>query len=127
MRRLALILAVIGVFMLLAGPALAQAEPTPPEEITLESLATVAGAVAAAGVIVAFAGVLFDLSARVKRTLSALVGLIVVVGATILTGGTDLGVLVLAVLTGMSAGLAASKLHELGSEGLDHSVTKRTG
>lgn len=125
-RIAALVLAAAMAVVTLALPAAAQTGDAAGETITLESLATVAGAVAASGVIVAFAGVLVDLTSRAKRVLSAVVGLIVVLGATILSGVADVGALVLAVLTGMSAGLAASKLQEVGSEGLNHSVTRRT-
>ena len=127
MRRIVVLLVAVLAVMALALPVLAQTEPpSAADGITVEGLATVAGAVVVSGVIVAFAGVLFSLSSRAKRVLAAVAGLAIVVVGTVLNGGTGFATYVLAVFTGMSAGLAAAKAQEIGSEGLNHSVTRRS-
>lgn len=125
MRRTLVILAVLAALFVLAIPAMAQTGPADSGGVTIESLTTVVGASAVAAIVVAFAGTVVTLSARAKRVLSALVGLIVVVGVTLATADVTVPTFIMAVLTGMSAGLAASKGQELGSEGLNHQVTSR--
>lgn len=94
------------------------------ENVTLESLATVAGATVAAGIIVQFVGVVVELTARAKRLLSLAAGAVGVVGGTfILAPEVDAAVVVLAVFNGMIAGLAASQAYQTASKGLDAKVT----
>lgn len=93
------------------------------ENVTLESLATVAGATIAAGLIVQFVGVVVEMSARAKRLLSLSAGAIGVVGGTfILAPVVDAAVVVLAVFNGMIAGLAASQAYQTATKGIDASV-----
>lgn len=127
MRRLTVLVLTLIALLLVAIPAVAQTSEPPGQGITLDSLVTVAGASAAAAIVVAFAGVLVSLTAKAKRVLSAVVGLIVVVGVTIATVGASIEILIMAVLNGMIAGLAASKGQETVTEGLNHSVTARSG
>jgi len=94
------------------------------EEITWQALMTVVGGSAAAIPVVQFVSLFVSLTSRAKRSVAAATGLFVVVGATVLSGSADPVTVVLAVLVGMQAGLAASKSQELVSEGLSHSVTR---
>lgn len=80
-----------------------------------EQLATIPIAVAIALVLVEFAKRLIDLSGATCRRLSAVIGILVVVGATI-AGGANPIALVLAVVNGAIAGTAASKTFDVGQD-----------
>lgn len=96
------------------------------EPITIEALATTAGATVFAGIIVAFAGIFTNLTAYGKRVLAAVAGLGGVVGAVVLINpAVTVGLIVVAVIDGMLAGLAASKVFEVVTAGLNHKVEAR--
>lgn len=96
------------------------------EPISIEALASVAGATVAAGIVVQFVGVFADLSAAGKRMLSAAIGVIALVGATVLLAPeVTVGLVVLAALNGMIAGFAASKTVEVATQGIDAKVVAR--
>ena len=123
MRRLATLLVLVGLLMLVAIPAMAQSSGES-DPVTWEALGTVAGASIGAGVIVQVAGILLSLSARAKRIIAVLSGLAIVVTVTITTADPPtVAVVGLAGYNGMIAGLAASKLQESFSHGLDHRVS----
>ena len=124
MRRIVVLIVAVLALMAMALPVLAQSEPST-EGITVAELATVPGAVVVSSLVVSVVGVLVSLSSRAKRILAMVVGLVAVVLATSLNGGSGIETYVLATITGMTAGLAASKAQEIGSEGLDHSVSRR--
>jgi hypothetical protein len=95
------------------------------EELTLgvSELMTVAGAAAAALIVAQFAKKLFRLSPGSTRTISMLTGLIIVVVATVQSNGvTSILSIILAVVVGMQAGLAASATFDTVDSGLNHSV-----
>lgn len=89
----------------------------------LATLTTVAGATAFTPLVVQLAKLATPegWGARRYRQLSAIVAIVLLVGATILTGGTGL-VVVLAALNGVIAGVAASSLYD----GV-HALGVRTG
>jgi hypothetical protein len=94
------------------------------EPITIESLASVAGATVVAGIVVQFVGIFAALSAAGKRMLSAVTGVVSLVGATVLLApAVDAGLVILALINGMIAGFAASKLYEVATAGIDAKVT----
>lgn len=84
-------------------------------------LATVAGATAAAMIVAQFAKRLLNLTAPATRAVAMLAGLVVLVVATVLTQDeTSVLAVLLAVIVGMQAGLAASALFDNATEGLGH-------
>jgi len=96
------------------------------DPITLPALATVAGASAGSAIVVQFVRIfLVSLTAQGARMLSAATGLILVEGAILLMGPITPETLIVGALTGMMAGLAASKGYEIKVDGLNHSTTRR--
>ena len=95
------------------------------DNITWESLATVAGAGIAAGLIVQFIKVFFrqKISDSGYRMIAAVAGLAVVLLVT-LVGTAELSVqlIILAVFVGLQAGLSASQTYETIRYGVDHKV-----
>ena len=96
------------------------------DPITWQALATVAGASLAAAITVQFVRVFWtSITAKAARMLSATVGLATVVTVTVASGPVDPQTVGLAVIVGLQAGLAASKLYEIGTEGLNHTTRPR--
>ncbi len=101
-------------------------------DITIESLATVAGASAVAIVLTNFAKQLFDLGRTQIRRVALLSGLVLVLGTTAisewsnLSGGEELpsaiSKLVLAAVVGAQAGLAANAGFDAAKTGTDYEV-----
>lgn len=84
-------------------------------------LLTIAGATPVALIITHYAKRLFNLTAAATRSTAMLVGLVVVVGATVLTTRTtDPLTLFLSMVVGMQTGLAASQVNDNISEGISH-------
>lgn len=95
-------------------------------EITWQALATVAGASVVAGLFVQFVKLFYsNMSAQFTRALAAIFGLIAVVGTAVLAGPVTVQGVVLAVIVGIQAGLAAAKTFELADNGLNHTVTRQ--
>lgn len=89
--------------------------------LTTGDLLTVSGASAAAIVVASFLKQLFGLADQWVRSLSMLTGLIVVVGATVLsTEGTGILSLFLAMIVGMNAGMGAAAFFDAGRSGLGY-------
>lgn len=83
----------------------------------LTTLATVAGATALTPIIVQAIKVVLaafgtDPGAVVWRALSLIIAVIILIGATILTGPAEIAVVVLALVNGIIAGVAASALYD---------------
>lgn len=95
--------------------------------ITVESLATVFGASVGAIVIVQAIKVFrTDLSDVRARQIALIAGLVIVVLATyFVNSGLDAPHLLLSVIVGLQAGLAASKSADIFKAGLNHLVTPR--
>lgn len=100
------------------------------EQITLESLATVAGVVAAVAIVVQAIKVVYpgSLSAYALRTLSLVTGLVlwlVVTGFSEIPEDANVVLFwVLAALNGLVAGLAASGAVDTAKYGLDRITTR---
>lgn len=95
--------------------------------VTWEALGTVLGASALALILVQ-AVKLFkdDLSDRTARQLALIFGIVVVeISVLALNDKIDWKVLVLGLLVGLQAGLAASKTYEVGTKGMTHLVRRR--
>lgn len=90
----------------------------------LATLTTVAGATAITPILVQLAKLFTPdtWGTRRYRQLSALIAIALLVGATVLTGAVTVAIIVLAVLNGAIAGVAASALYD-GA----HRVGVRTG
>lgn len=95
-------------------------------EITWQALATVAGASVVAGMFVQFTKLFYPLTARQARGLAAILGLVTVVGVALLSGPVTTQTVVLAVVVGIQAGLAASKSYEMIDKGFGHTVERET-
>lgn len=94
------------------------------EEITIESLATVAGAVPATALLLQFLKVFWSPSGAVLRQLSALVAAVLVVAATVvINDSVTFAGITAAVFAGITAGLAASQAYEVVTEGISYSIT----
>lgn len=95
-------------------------------ELAAADLLTVVGASAAAGLIAQFAKKLLNLGAAATRTVAMMSGLAVVVTATLQAlSSFDLLTMILAVLVGMQAGLAASATFDVAREGMDYIAEPR--
>lgn len=93
--------------------------------LTATDLATFAGASVAAGTITQFAKMLFNLGSGAIRVVALVSGLVLVVGATVLTTDvTNPLTLGLAALVGMQAGMSASNAFDLARAGISHEVVK---
>jgi len=96
------------------------------EAISWEALATVTGASFVAALVVQFVKVFYtDMTAQMARMVSAAAGLVVVVIVTILSGATDVATIVLSVIVGLQAGLAASKTYEIVKDGAGHTTVSQ--
>lgn len=96
------------------------------DDVTLASLATVAGATAGAAIVVQFVGAVAALSTTAKRLLSLFSGAVLLVGAVfVINPSPDAGLLVLAAFNGMIAGLAASQAYQTATKGLDAKVVEK--
>ena len=85
------------------------------EQLTdLTTLTTVAGATALTPILVELCKLFTPDSwgTRRYRQLSALIAIVLLVGATVLTGSVTVAIIVLAVLNGAIAGVAASALYD---------------
>jgi hypothetical protein len=87
----------------------------------LETLATVAGAVPAAVLLTSFASKL-GLPSAYARTFALVIGLVVVLAASILLGLTGVVQIFLAVLVGVEAGLAAWAAYDSATVGPTYDV-----
>lgn len=96
------------------------------DPITIQTLGTVIGASIAAGIIVQFVRIFWrNLDAQGARMLAATSGLATVLAVTVATGVTDPTALGLAAIVGLQAGLAASKVYEIGVDGINHDTNRR--
>ena len=97
-----------------------------PEQLT--ELVTVPGATAAAISIAGFAKTVWIRAQAAQiRAIAAIAGVATTVAAQYAASGIDLGAGLLAGLNGVVAGLAASKMVEIGKHGANHSVVKIGG
>lgn len=93
-------------------------------EITLESLATIVGAVPATALILQFVKVFWKPSNATLRQLAAGIAALLVVAATwIINDEHSIEIMVAAVFAGLTAGLAASQTYEVAVDGLNHTTT----
>jgi hypothetical protein len=96
------------------------------DPITWESLATVSGASGASAMLVGFVRIFVkNMSAQVTRMLAAIFGVLIVEGAVLALGAAGVLEIILALFSGVAAGLAASKAVEVSQNGLNHDVTPR--
>ena len=95
--------------------------------ITWESLATVAGAGIGAGVIVQFIKIFTrdKIGDAGYRMMAAAAGLVVVMGVVAVNGVWTWPVGILGAFTGLQAGLSASQTYESVRHGLDHEAIKK--
>ncbi len=96
-----------------------------PATLNPADLLTIAGATVAAMVVTQFAKMMFNLSRLWVRTIALLTGLAVVVVAYVSLNSdlTVLGVL-LAVIVGMQAGMAANATFDTARKGLDYKTAR---
>lgn len=97
-----------------------------PVSLNTSDLVTVVGASAAAMILTQFVKLMFDLGTRAVRVVAMASGLAVLVVATLLSSPNLTALeMILAVIVGMQAGLAASAVVDSAREGLGYEV-KRT-
>jgi hypothetical protein len=96
------------------------------QEVTVASLATVAGSSVAVIALVQFVKLFANLTDRQSRQLAAILGLVLVEVAILILNGLDWLALFLGLIVGVQAGLAASKAKEIVQKGLDHVVQRAT-
>lgn len=97
-----------------------------PELTELTELVTVPGATAAAVAVAGFAKTIWITAQAAQiRAVAALAGVATTITAQAATSGLDLPGGLLAALNGVVAGLAASKLVEIGKHGTNHTVLPR--
>ena len=91
------------------------------ENITWESLATVAGAGVGAGLIVQFIKLFTGtkIPASGYRMMAGAAGLLVVMGVVAVNGVWTWPVGILGAFTGIQAGLSASQTYQIGKDGLN--------
>jgi hypothetical protein len=96
------------------------------DPITWQSLTTVAGASGAAIALVQFVKIFWSTMAdKTARMISAALGLITVEVAIIATGSARVSTLLLGILVGVEAGLAASKAFEVAKHGINSTVATK--
>jgi len=95
------------------------------EEITITSLLSVSGSVAAVGVTIQFVKIFVSMSNSTTRQLAAALGAVFMVGATVWTSEVTVPLLVSAIFTGMFAGIAASQSYEMLKDGVNHETWSR--
>lgn len=91
-------------------------------DFTLADLLTVPGAAAAAVAIVKAATTYFGLPKSRARAVVLTLGVGLLVGASAVTAGFDVAVLVGAIPAGLSAGFAAIAAYDAATSGLDYAV-----